>query len=40
MDKETFRDIYLESWVVHTSQYKYSEGIQVLNDMSNNYHAL
>jgi len=36
MDKETVGDIYLESKVVHTSQYKYSEGIQVLNDMSNN----
>jgi len=36
MDKETIKDIYLKSWVVHTPQYKYLEGIQVLNDMSNN----
>jgi len=36
MDKETVKDIYLDSWVVHTLQYKYSKGIQVLNDMSNN----
>jgi len=36
MDKETVKDIYLESRVVHTLQYKYSEGIQVLNDTSTN----
>jgi len=36
MDKKAVGDIYSESRVVHTSQYKYSEGIQVLNDTSNN----
>jgi len=36
MNEETIKDIYLESWVLHTLQNKYSEGIQVLNDMSNN----
>jgi len=36
MDKNTVRDIYLEYRVVHTSQYKYSGGSQVLNEASNN----
>jgi len=39
MDKETVRDIYSESWVIHTSQDKYSKDIQVLNDISNNKYA-
>jgi len=36
MNGKTVIDIYLESWVVHTLQYKYSKGIEVLNDTSNN----
>jgi len=36
MYENTVRDIYSESWVLHTSQYRHLEGIQVLNDTSNN----
>jgi len=39
MYKKTVIDIYLESWVIHTSQLKYSKGILVLNDMSNGRYA-
>jgi len=37
MYMEIVKDIY--SWVLHTSQFKYSEGIQVLNNMSTNRYA-
>jgi len=36
MYKKTVRDNYSEFWVIHKSQYKHSEGIQVLNETSNN----
>jgi len=35
MDKKKVGGIFLESWIIHASLYKYSEGIKVLNDMSN-----
>jgi len=32
---EIVGEIYSEFWVIHKIHYKYLEGIQVLNDLSN-----